>query len=85
VWERSFVAVSVLLGEPGPRSVDDALAALPDGAERRLAELTTKLRDPRRPVRAQGLAMVAQEIAVAIGEATLRASAGPPQRHEGPR
>jgi hypothetical protein len=70
VWERSFVAVSVLVGG----SVDDALAALPEGSEARphTAELVLKLRDTRRAVRAQGLAVVAQEIAVAIGEVTLR-------------
>jgi len=70
VWERSFVAVSVLVGG----SVDDALAALPEGSEARphAAELLLKLRDTRRAVRAQGLAVVAQEIAVAIGEVTLR-------------
>lgn len=68
MWERSFVAVSVLLGA----SIEEALAALPEGARPRLAELETKLRDPRRPARAQGLAAVAQEVALAIGEVTLR-------------
>jgi hypothetical protein len=68
VWERSFVAVSVLLGG----SVEDALAAVPASSEARLAELASKLRDARRTVRAQGLAVVVQEVAVAIGEVTLR-------------
>ena len=68
MWERSFVAVSVLLGG----SVQDALAALPFGSETRIAELASKLKDSRRTVRAQGLAVVAQEVAVAIGEVTLR-------------
>ena len=68
MWERSFVAVSVLLGG----SVEDALAALPDGSDARIAELASKLKDSRRTVRAQGLAVVAQEVAVAIGEVTLR-------------
>ena len=68
MWERSFVAVSVLLGG----SVQDALAALPVGSEARIAELASKLEDSRRTVRAQGLAVVAQEVAVAIGEVTLR-------------
>jgi hypothetical protein len=68
VWERSFVAVSVLLGG----SVEDAMKALPEGSETRAAELLAKLRDPRRAVRAQGLAVVGQEIAMAIGEVTLR-------------
>lgn len=72
MWERSFIAVSVLLGASGPQALEDALAALPEGAEPRLAELTAALRDARRPVRAQGLAVVAQEIALAIGEVTLR-------------
>lgn len=68
MWERSFVAVSVLLGEP----VEDAIAALPVGSEARVAELAGKLKDSRRTVRAQGLAVVAQEVAVAIAEVTLR-------------
>ena len=68
MWERSFVAVSVLLGG----SVEDAIAALPVGSEARVAELAGKLKDSRRTVRAQGLAVVAQEVAIAIGEVTLR-------------
>lgn len=68
MWERSFVAVSVLLGG----SVEDAMSALPVGSEARIAELVAKLRDSRRAVRAQGLAVVAQEVAVALGEVTLR-------------
>jgi len=68
VWERSFVGVSVLLGA----SVDDALAQLPDEGRSRVGDLEAKLRDGRRPVRAAGLALVAQEIAIAIGEITLR-------------
>lgn len=68
MWERSFVAVSVLMGA----SIDDAAAALPDGGEMRAGELPHKLRDPRRAVRAQGLAVVAQEVALAISEVTLR-------------
>jgi hypothetical protein len=68
VWERSFVAVSVLVGA----SIEQALGALPEGAGPRVADLEAKLRDARRPVRAQGLAVVAQEVAMAIGEVTLR-------------
>jgi hypothetical protein len=68
VWERSFVAVSVLVGG----SVEEAISALPEGHEARIAELASKLRDTRRAVRAQGLALVAQEVAMAIGEVTLR-------------
>jgi hypothetical protein len=68
VWERSFVAVSVLMGA----SIEDAVAALPEGSGARVADLAGKLRDPRRAVRAQALAVVAQEVALAIGEVTLR-------------
>jgi len=68
VWERSFVAVSVLVGG----SIEDAIAALPVGSEARIADVASKLKDSRRTVRAQGLAVVAQEVAVAIGEVTLR-------------
>jgi len=68
VWERSFVAVSVLLGA----SIDDALALLPEEARPRVGDLEAKLRDPRRPVRAARLALAAQEVAAAIGEVTLR-------------
>lgn len=68
MWERSFVAVSVLVGG----SIEDAIAALPVGSEARIADVASKLKDSRRTVRAQGLAVVAQEVAVAIGEVTLR-------------
>jgi hypothetical protein len=70
VWERSFLAVSVLLGA----TIEDALLALPDGTESRglVGDLAHKLRDPRRATRAQGLATVAQEVALAISEVTLR-------------
>ena len=68
MWERSFVAVSVLVGT----SVEDAIAALPEGSEVRVAELTRKLEDPRRAVRAQGLAVVAQDVAIALSEVTWR-------------
>ena len=68
MWERSFVAVSVLLGA----SIDDVTAAMPEGTELRHGELTGKLRDSRRAVRAQSLANVAQEVAVALFEVTLR-------------
>ncbi len=68
VWERSFVAVSVLSGA----SFDDALALLPPGAEGRIGDLATKLRDARKPVRAAALAQAAHEIVVALGESGLR-------------
>jgi hypothetical protein len=35
VWERSFVAVSVLMGA----SIEDAVAALPEGSGARVADL----------------------------------------------
>lgn len=68
MWEKSFVAVSVLLGS----SLDDATAMLTDGSLAAAADLTEKLRDPRRAARAQALARAAHEIAVAIDEVTLR-------------
>ena len=68
MWERSFVAVSVLLGG----SVEDAIAALPEASAARIGEVAGQLRDTRRAVRAQGLAVVAQEVALALGEVTLR-------------
>lgn len=71
MWERSFVAVSVLISSPRA-SIEETTAALPEGAEHRVADLVATLRDPRRAVRAQGLATGAQEVAFAIGEITLR-------------
>jgi hypothetical protein len=74
VWERSFIAVSVLL-DPSPGALDEAIATLPDNAEAQrplVADLAIKLRDPRRAVRAQALATVAQEVVVAVAEMTLR-------------
>jgi hypothetical protein len=74
VWERSFIAVSVLL-DPSPGALDEAIATLPDHAEAQrplVADLAIKLRDPRRAVRAQALATVAQEVVVAVAEMTLR-------------
>lgn len=68
MWKRSFVGVSVLLGA----SLDDAVGQLPDEARPFVAELEARLRDARRPLRAQRLAVVAQEVAMAIAEVTLR-------------
>ncbi len=68
MWQRSFVGVSVLVGA----TYDDALALLEPGAEATLGDLPAKMRDARRPVRAQALATVAHEVAVALGEVTLR-------------
>jgi hypothetical protein len=66
-WRRSFVAMTVLVGG----TVDDALAALEPRAEAALGDLTAKLRDPRRPVRAQALAGALHETAAALAEVTL--------------
>ena len=76
MWERSFVAVSVLL-DPSDAggALEQAIATLPDGAEAQrplVAELAIRLRDPRRAVRAQALATVAQEVVLAVSEVTLR-------------
>ena len=68
VWEKSFVAVSVLLGS----SFDEALEVLPDGAGNRIGDLAPKLRDARRGVRAAALAQAAQEIVFAVEETSLR-------------
>ena len=68
MWEKSFVAVSVLVGA----SVDDATSALGAGREGALGDVPKKLRDPSRAVRAQALAVVAQEVALALEEVTLQ-------------
>ncbi len=68
MWEKSFVAVSVLAGT----SFEDALATLPDGADPRISDLTSQLRDERKNVRAAALARVAHEVVVAIDESGLR-------------
>lgn len=70
MWEKSFVGVSMLLGA----SYDDARGMVtPAGVSATsLDAFAEKLRDPRRAVRAQALATVAQEIVVAIDEVTLR-------------
>jgi hypothetical protein len=67
MWQRSFVAMSVLVGA----NVDDALAALPfttPGAD----DLAHKLRDPKKIVRATALAEAAREVAVAVEQVSLR-------------
>ena len=68
VWQRSFVAMTVLAGG----TYDDAIAAMTPGADALLGDLPAKLLDARRPIRAQALATIAHEIAVALGEVTLR-------------
>ena len=66
MWERSFVGVSVLLGA----TAEDATSSLFEAPSP--SQLDTRLRDSRRAVRAQALAVVAQEIAVALAEMTLQ-------------
>lgn len=68
MWEKSFVAVSVLAGS----SFEDALATLPEGAELRVGELAAKLRDARKNVRAAALAQAAHDVVVAVDESGLR-------------
>ncbi len=60
--------MSVLLGA----TVEEASSALSAEGALRVGPLETRLRDPRRAVRAQGLAAVGQEIAFAIAELALR-------------
>lgn len=67
MWERSFLAMSLLVGS----TADEAIAALPDDAEARTADVTRALRDPSRAVRAQAIAAGAQDIARAIEEVAL--------------
>lgn len=68
MWERSFVAMTVLAGG----SVDDAAALLADDGAARAADVLARLRDPRRPIRAAALADVAKDVALAIDEVALR-------------
>ncbi len=68
MWEPSFVAVRVLLGD----SIDEAIADLPVERRPRVAALAAHVRDSHRSVRARGLADVVQEIAIAIRAAALR-------------
>lgn len=68
MWERSFVAMTVLAGG----SVDDAIAALGEDGAARASDVVTRLRDPRRPIRAAALADVAKDVALAIDEVALR-------------
>lgn len=66
MWERSFVGVSVLLGAAAEDATGLLAVATPP------SDLDARLRDGRRAVRAQALAVVAQEIAVELTEMTLR-------------
>lgn len=73
MWERSFVAMTVLGPEGMRGTVDDALAGLASerlgsGAEANAAldALVARLRAPSRATRAAALADVGREIALAI-------------------
>lgn len=68
MWERSFVAMTVLAGG----SVDDAVAALGEDGAARASDVLARLGDPRRPVRAAALADVVKDVVVAIDEVALR-------------
>ena len=68
MWERSFVAMTVLAGG----TTDEAIAALGEDGARRAADVLAKLRDPKRPVRAAMLADVAKDVVVAIDQVTVR-------------
>jgi hypothetical protein len=67
MWQRSFVAVSVLVGA----SIDDALACVPPGSEATLGDLPARLRHREKLVRAQALASVVHDVAAALDEVTL--------------
>lgn len=68
MWERSFVAMTVLAGG----TTDEAIAALGEEGSQRAADVLAKLRDPKRPVRAATLADVAKDVVIAIDQVTLR-------------
>ena len=68
MWERSFVAMTVLAGG----TTDEAIAALGEAASHRAADVLAKLRDPKRTVRAAMLAEVAKDVVVALDQVTLR-------------
>jgi hypothetical protein len=68
MWERSFVAMTVLAGG----TTDEAIAALGEDAAHRAGDVLARLRDPKRPVRAAALADAAKDVIVAIDKVTLR-------------
>lgn len=70
MWQRSFVAMTVLTGA----TTDDAIAALgeDDAGRAATADVLARLRDPKRAVRAATLADVAKDIVIAIDEVTVR-------------
>ncbi|AKU96930.1 hypothetical protein AKJ09_03594 [Labilithrix luteola] len=53
-------------------SLSQTLGAMPDARDASITQLGAELRDSRRQVRAAALASVAQEVAFAISEVTLR-------------
>ena len=68
MWERSFVAMTVLAGG----SADDAELALGAEGAARAAGLLARLRDQSRATRAAALADVAKDVVIAIDEVALR-------------
>ena len=68
MWERSFVAMTVLAGG----TTDEAIAALGEQGAQRAGDVLVKLRDPKRPVRAAMLADVAKDVVIAIDQVNLR-------------
>jgi hypothetical protein len=66
MWQRSFVAMTVLAGG----TVDDALAALPNPPAH-VEPLATKLRASSRAVRATALAEALRDIVLAVEGVTL--------------
>jgi hypothetical protein len=66
VWERSFVAMSVLLGESPEEAIEHVR-----GDQAAMAELVKRLRDPRRAARAQALAVALHDVAKALRDAVL--------------
>lgn len=68
MWERSFVAMTVLAGG----TTDEAIAALGEEGAHGAADVLAKLRDSKRQVRAATLAAVARDVIVAIDKVTLR-------------
>ena len=68
MWERSFVAMTVLAGG----SLDDAAFALGEEGVARAGEIVVRLQHPQRASRAAALAEAGKDIAVAIDEVALR-------------
>jgi hypothetical protein len=66
-WETSFVAVSMLIGEP----VDNVASALGGPGRKPATEWLRRLGEASREGRARALARVISELAVAIDAARL--------------